>query len=196
MPFTTRKETIKVAGGDDRDDHRPRDQQRPAALRPRRRAGKVGKNGHRRQRGPRPRRRLRGRAALDRAGPRHDHGRGLRAQQGDGLRRLPQGGRATSTVPSQNLIYADTKGNIGYQAPGQDPDPRARATTARYPAPGWDPRYRWTRLHPAGRAALRVQPRARLHRHRQPGRRRRGQVPVHCSPRTGATAPAASGSTT
>lgn len=45
-------------------------------------------------------------------------------------------------VPSQNLIYADTKGNIGYQAPGQIPI--RGAGDGRYPAPGWDPRYRWT----------------------------------------------------
>ncbi|NLU70048.1 penicillin acylase family protein [Streptomyces sp. HNM0574] len=44
-------------------------------------------------------------------------------------------------VPSQNLIYADTKGNIGYQAPGRIPV--RGAGDGRYPAPGWDPRYRW-----------------------------------------------------
>ena len=47
-------------------------------------------------------------------------------------------------MPSQNLIYADTKGNIGYQAARQDPDRAARATTARCPSPGWDSAYRWT----------------------------------------------------
>jgi penicillin G amidase len=45
------------------------------------------------------------------------------------------------SVPSQNLIYADTKGNIGYQAPGRIPV--RGAGDGRYPAPGWDPRYRW-----------------------------------------------------
>lgn len=44
-------------------------------------------------------------------------------------------------VPSQNLIYADTKGNIGYQAPGRIPV-RGEGD-GRYPAPGWDSRYRW-----------------------------------------------------
>lgn len=44
-------------------------------------------------------------------------------------------------VPSQNLIYADTKGNIGYQAPGRIPV-RGKGD-GRYPAPGWDRRYRW-----------------------------------------------------
>ncbi|MBV9023264.1 MAG: penicillin acylase family protein, partial [Streptomycetaceae bacterium] len=45
-------------------------------------------------------------------------------------------------VPSQNLIYADTSGNIGYQAPGQIPV-RGKGD-GDYPAPGWDPAYRWT----------------------------------------------------
>ncbi len=45
-------------------------------------------------------------------------------------------------VPSQNLIYADTKGNIGYQAPGRIPI-RAKGDDGTYPEPGWDPAYRW-----------------------------------------------------
>ncbi|GAB3973463.1 penicillin acylase family protein [Streptomyces sparsus] len=45
-------------------------------------------------------------------------------------------------VPSQNMIYADTKGNIGYQAPGRIPI-RGKGD-GRYPAPGWDSDYRWT----------------------------------------------------
>ncbi|MBW1603931.1 penicillin acylase family protein [Streptomyces sp. JJ66] len=45
-------------------------------------------------------------------------------------------------VPSQNLIYADTQGNIGYQAPGQIPV-RGQGD-GRYPAPGWDPEHAWT----------------------------------------------------
>jgi penicillin amidase len=49
-------------------------------------------------------------------------------------------------VPSQNLLYADTAGNIGYQAPGQVPI-RASSTKGAppgyWPAPGWDPKYDW-----------------------------------------------------
>ncbi|WP_432095523.1 penicillin acylase family protein [Streptomyces sp. bgisy100] len=45
-------------------------------------------------------------------------------------------------VPSQNLIYADTRGHIGYQAPGRIPV-RGKGN-GRYPAPGWDSDYRWT----------------------------------------------------
>ncbi len=44
-------------------------------------------------------------------------------------------------VPSQNLIYADIQGNIGYQSPGRIPV-RA-AGDGRWPAPGWDPTYDW-----------------------------------------------------
>lgn len=44
-------------------------------------------------------------------------------------------------VPSQNLIYADTKGNIGYQAPGRIP--LRGQGDGRMPAPGWDPKYAW-----------------------------------------------------
>ncbi|NKI43342.1 penicillin acylase family protein [Streptomyces physcomitrii] len=46
-------------------------------------------------------------------------------------------------VPSQNLVYADTEGNIGYQAPGRIPV-RAKGDGS-LPAPGWDPAYRWDR---------------------------------------------------
>jgi penicillin amidase len=45
-------------------------------------------------------------------------------------------------VPSQNLIYADTKNNIGYQAPGKIPV-RAEGDGS-MPAPGWDPKYKWS----------------------------------------------------
>ncbi|WP_329166408.1 penicillin acylase family protein [Streptomyces sp. NBC_01267] len=45
-------------------------------------------------------------------------------------------------VPSQNLIYADTKGHIGYQAPGTIPI-RAKGFDGTMPAPGWDSKYAW-----------------------------------------------------
>jgi penicillin G amidase len=54
-------------------------------------------------------------------------------------------------VPAQNLLYADTLGHIGYQAPGQVPI-RASSTPGAppgyTPAPGWDPRYDWTGFVP------------------------------------------------
>lgn len=44
-------------------------------------------------------------------------------------------------VPAQNLVYADTDGNIGYQAPGRVP---VRTTyDGRYPVPGWTGTYEW-----------------------------------------------------
>lgn len=44
-------------------------------------------------------------------------------------------------VPAQNLIYADFRGNIGYQAPGQLP---IRGVGDGYlPQPGWDSAYNW-----------------------------------------------------
>ena len=45
-------------------------------------------------------------------------------------------------VPSQNMIYADVDGNIGYQSPGRIPV-RTKGD-GRWPAPGWDSAYDWT----------------------------------------------------
>ncbi len=50
-------------------------------------------------------------------------------------------------VPAQNLVYADTSGHIGYQAPGQIPVRRAaipKSPPGYWPAPGWDSTYDWT----------------------------------------------------
>ena len=50
-------------------------------------------------------------------------------------------------VPSQNLLYADTEGNIGYQAPGLVPVRRSAThgtPPGFYPAPGWDDAYAWS----------------------------------------------------
>ncbi|MEV7243339.1 penicillin acylase family protein [Streptomyces sp. NPDC093248] len=46
-------------------------------------------------------------------------------------------------VPSQNLIYADTKNHIGYTLPGKIPT-RTSAADGSVPVPGWDAKYRWT----------------------------------------------------
>ncbi|MET7792085.1 penicillin acylase family protein, partial [Streptomyces sp900116325] len=48
---------------------------------------------------------------------------------------------ANFEVPSQNLIYADTKGHIGYQAPGKIPVRKQGDGTL--PSPGWNPKYGW-----------------------------------------------------
>jgi penicillin amidase len=45
-------------------------------------------------------------------------------------------------VPSQNFVYADTEGNIGYQAPGLIPI-RSPGHTGLVPVPGWTGEYEW-----------------------------------------------------
>jgi penicillin amidase len=45
-------------------------------------------------------------------------------------------------VPSQNVVYADTAGNIGYQAPGLIPI--RTEGNGRTPVPGWTGEYEWT----------------------------------------------------
>jgi len=49
-------------------------------------------------------------------------------------------------VPSQNFMYADVDGNIGYQMPGRIPI-RA-AGDGRTPVPGWNNQYEWTGFIP------------------------------------------------
>lgn len=46
------------------------------------------------------------------------------------------------TVPSQNFVYADRRGNIGYQMPGRVPV-RAKGDGT-LPVPGWTGEYEWT----------------------------------------------------
>ncbi len=45
-------------------------------------------------------------------------------------------------VPSQNLLYADIDGNIGYQSPGSIPI-RNPDHSGLYPVPGWTDEYEW-----------------------------------------------------
>ena len=45
-------------------------------------------------------------------------------------------------TPAQNLVYADVKGNIGYQAPGKIPI--RSDTDGRTPVPGWTGQDEWT----------------------------------------------------
>ena len=48
------------------------------------------------------------------------------------------------SVPSQNVIYADVQGNIGYQAPGAIPVRRSGDGTV--PLPGWTGEFGWDRM--------------------------------------------------
>lgn len=48
--------------------------------------------------------------------------------------------------PAQNMVYADTEGNIGYQAPGMVPireSSTSGAVPGYWPSPGWDSAYDW-----------------------------------------------------
>ncbi|MGW7516599.1 penicillin acylase family protein [Streptomyces sp. NPDC054796] len=140
VPYKTRKETIKVAGGKNREitvretNNGPVISDRDSELR------KVGDE-----------------APVDNAAPDRSDGyavslRWTALSPTKSMEAVFELNKASDfkefraaardfAVPSQNLIYADTKGNIGYQAPGRIPV--RGAGDGRYPAPGWDPRYRW-----------------------------------------------------
>ncbi|MEV7364818.1 penicillin acylase family protein [Streptomyces sp. NPDC091299] len=140
-PFTTRTETIKVAGGDSKKivvretNNGPLLSDRDDEL------VKVGKK-----------------ATVETAAPDRGDGYGIalrwtaldpgtsmdavfaidKASNWDEFRSASR----SFDVPSQNLVYADTKGNIGYQLPGKIPV-RGKGEGG-LPAPGWDPAYSWT----------------------------------------------------
>lgn len=46
------------------------------------------------------------------------------------------------SVPSQNMVFADTDGNIAYQTPGKIPI-RLPGHNGDYPVPGWTDEYEW-----------------------------------------------------
>ena len=52
-----------------------------------------------------------------------------------------RGAAALLSAPAQNLIYADTDGNIGYQLSGAAP--LRRKGNGMRPSPGWDESYNW-----------------------------------------------------
>ncbi|MGY5007300.1 penicillin acylase family protein [Streptomyces sp. 900105755] len=142
-PFTTRTETIKVAGGASKKivvrqtaDGMPLLSDRDDEL------VEVGKK-----------------ATVDAAAPDRGDGYGIalrwtaldpgttmdavfaidKASDWDSFRNAA----AQFDVPSQNLVYADTKNNIGYTLPGRIPT-RSSADDGSIPAPGWDSKYKWT----------------------------------------------------
>ncbi|MFD5818284.1 penicillin acylase family protein [Streptomyces sp. NPDC127038] len=146
LPFTTRKETIKVAGGADKtivvrqtQDGMPLLSDRDDEL------VQVGKK-----------------ATVDSGAPDRGDGYGIalrwtaldpgntmdavfamdKASNWSEFRKAA----ASFQVPSQNLIYADgagASGNIGYTLPGKIPT-RAKGDDGSLPSPGWDSKYRWT----------------------------------------------------
>ncbi|MFG2431595.1 penicillin acylase family protein [Streptomyces sp. NPDC048590] len=139
-PFITREETIKVAGGRDRKitvretNNGPLVSDRSGELE------KVGKK-----------------APVTTSAPDRGDGYGVSLkwtalQPGRSMDAVFELNRAKDftsfrkaasdfEVPSQNLIYADTKGNIGYQAPGTIPVRKKGDGTM--PSPGWSPEYGW-----------------------------------------------------
>lgn len=139
-PFTTREETIKVAGGRDRHitvretNNGPLVSDRSSELE------KVGQK-----------------APVTNAAPDRADGYGVAlkwtalepGKSMDAVFELNRAKDFTSfraaaehfEVPSQNLIYADTKGHIGYQAPGKIPQRKSGDGTM--PSPGWSSAYGW-----------------------------------------------------
>lgn len=143
LPFTTRKETIKVAGGANKTivvretkDGMPLLSDRDDEL------VKVGKK-----------------ATVDSGAPDRGDGyaialRWTALDPGNSMDAVFQLDKASNwsefrtaaasfDVPSQNLIYADTNNHIGYQLPGKIPT-RSKGDDGSLPSPGWDSKYRWT----------------------------------------------------
>ncbi|MFE4751033.1 penicillin acylase family protein [Streptomyces mirabilis] len=143
LPFTTRKETIKVAGGSTKTivvretkDGMPLLSDRDDEL------VKVGKK-----------------ATVDSGAPDRGDGyaialRWTALDPGNSMDAVFQLDKASNwsefrtaaasfDVPSQNLIYADTNDNIGYQLPGKIPT-RSKGDDGSLPSPGWDSKYQWT----------------------------------------------------
>lgn len=62
-------------------------------------------------------------------------------------------------TPQQNIVAADTAGNIGFLAPGRIPLRHAdNAAQGRLPVPGWDEVYDWQGYIPADGLPLRLNP--------------------------------------
>ncbi|MEU5431468.1 penicillin acylase family protein [Streptomyces olivoreticuli] len=140
LPFTTRKETVKVAGGKDREFTIRSTNSGPVVSDRNSELGKVGQDAPVQDPAPD---RAEGYAVSLRWSA-LDPGKSMDAlldlNKAKDFKDFRQAASALQ-VPSQNLIYADTQGNIGYQAPGGIP---VRKGDGRYPAPGWDPAYKWT----------------------------------------------------
>ncbi|WP_326661169.1 penicillin acylase family protein [Streptomyces sp. NBC_00385] len=139
-PFTVREETIKVAGGDSRHITVRETNNGPLVSD---RSGELEKVGQK--------------APVSNAAPDRADGYGVALKwtalepghSMDAVFELNRAKDFTSfraaaehfEVPSQNLIYADTKGHIGYQAPGKIPVRKAGDGTM--PSPGWSSSYGW-----------------------------------------------------
>ncbi|HEY9331425.1 MAG TPA: penicillin acylase family protein [Streptomyces sp.] len=139
-PFTVREETIKVAGGDSRHITVRETNNGPLVSD---RSGELEKVGQK--------------APVSNAAPDRADGYGVALkwtalEPGHSMDAVFELNRAKDfttfraaaqhfEVPSQNLVYADTKGHIGYQAPGKIPVRKAGDGTL--PSPGWSSSYGW-----------------------------------------------------
>ncbi|MFE0643895.1 penicillin acylase family protein [Streptomyces sp. NPDC058877] len=139
-PFTSREETIKVAGGSDRKITVRSTERGPLVSDRSSELEKVGRT-----------------APVGNAAPDRGTGYGVSLQwtalqpgkSMDAIFALDRAKDFTTfraaaknfEVPSQNLIYADVEGHIGYQSPGKIPQRSKGDGTL--PAPGWDSSYRW-----------------------------------------------------
>ena len=63
---------------------------------------------------------------------------------------------ASFEVPSQNMLYADVDGHIGYQMPGKIPVRVGGDGTS--PVPGWNTSYGWSRYIPFGQLPWTLDP--------------------------------------
>ncbi|WP_420710679.1 penicillin acylase family protein [Streptomyces sp. H-KF8] len=164
VPFTSREETIKVAGGESRKIVVRETNNGPLLSDRSKDLVRTGKK-----------------ATVDSAAPDRGDGYGVslrwtaldagrtmdsvfainRAKDWDDFREAA----TLFEVPSQNLVYADTEGHIGYTLPGRIPPPGEGPRRFR-PGARLELRVQVDRLGRAGRTALRVRPRPRLHRHR------------------------------
>ncbi len=144
LPFTTRQETIKVAGGPDvtltvrSTVHGPVVSDVEDLLKPKAEGGGgLGQPGVvyalEWTATAQVQRTFQSILALDRAGDWPSFRNALR----------------TFDAPSQNIVYADVDGHIGYQMPGLIPI--RRSGDGSMPAPGWDGSHDWTGFIPFDR---------------------------------------------
>lgn len=75
-----------------------------------------------------------------------------KAQNWDEFREAARG----FEVPAQNLLFADTAGNIAYQMPGKIPV--RKSGDGRLPVPGWTDEYEWTGYIPFEELPYQVNP--------------------------------------
>ncbi|KAK6022868.1 penicillin amidase [Ostertagia ostertagi] len=134
-PFAVREETIKVAWGE------------PVTMRGARDAAWSGdrrlRPPHRRHDAARPRARAAGHGARRR---RHLGGRFRPCRLGANWEEFLAATRRIVS-PMQNMVYADTSGNIGLISPGARADP-AQGRRVRCPVPGWTSEYDWAGFVP------------------------------------------------